>query len=112
MKSKRVVPSAVKNHSRKYGIPNHLHSDRAPEFLAGATLDYCLDQAIRVTTTGGKNKAHQNSRAEKKVGVIKGLTWDLQRVKGIHLLYTYLTQQLTGSSLDQFFVNIATSVRH
>ena len=75
MKSKRAVPSAVKNHSRKYGIPNHLHSDRAPEFLAGATLVYCLDQAIRVTTTGGKNKAHQNSRAEKMVGVIKGLTF-------------------------------------
>jgi len=75
MKSKRAVPSAIKNHSRKYGIPNHLHSDRAPEFLAGASLDYCLDQAIRVTTTGGKNKAHQNSRAEKMVGVIKGLTF-------------------------------------
>ena len=71
MKSKRAVPSAIKNHSRKYGIPNHLHSDRAPEFLAGVTLDYYLDQAIKVTTTGGKNKAHQNSRAEKWLESLK-----------------------------------------
>jgi len=69
LRSKKAVPSAIKNHARKYGIPNHFHSDRAPEFLGGPTLDYCLD------ITGGKNRPHQNSRAENMVGVIKGLTF-------------------------------------
>ena len=40
LRSKKTVPSAIKNYARKYGIPNHLHSDPAPEFLGGASLDY------------------------------------------------------------------------
>jgi len=79
LRSKKAVPSAIKNYARKFGIPNHLYSDRAPEFLGGASLDYCLDQAIRVTTTGGNNRPRQNSRAENMVGVIKELTFRVLR---------------------------------
>jgi len=76
LRSKKAVPSAIKNHARKFG---HLHSDRAPEFLGGPALDYCLDQAIRVTITDGKIRPHQNSRAENMVGVIKGSTFRVLR---------------------------------
>lgn len=77
LKSKRSVPSAIKNYARKYGIPNHIHGDRAREFLFGDSLTYCQDQAIRVTTTGELGKPHQNSRAENSVGIIKQLTFNI-----------------------------------
>jgi len=63
LRSKKAVPSAIKNHTCKYYIPNHhRHSDRAPKFLRGAALYHYLDQATCETTQYLRMYSHVNSR--------------------------------------------------